>query len=78
MEDRTGPGFSRGSALTGNFDVDFYASKVEHAQISDDSVRTEMPKRYSPVTAGLLSAVCSGCRAVLHTKLLAKHNNIQR
>ena len=49
-----------GSALTGNFDVDFYASKVEHAQISDDSVRMEMPKRYSPMTAGLLSAVVPG------------------
>jgi hypothetical protein len=51
---------SAGSALTGNFDVDFYASKVEQAQISADSVRTEMPKRYSPMTAGLLSAVVPG------------------
>ena len=48
------------STLTGNFNIDFYASSTEHTQLAGDSIQTEVPKPYSPITAGLLSAVIPG------------------
>ncbi|MFZ1978430.1 MAG: hypothetical protein WAV76_10795 [Bacteroidota bacterium] len=48
------------NALTGNFNIDFYASSIEHTQLTGDSIQTDMPKPYSPLTAGLLSAVVPG------------------
>ncbi len=73
----SGSASHRSSALSGNFDVDLYAASTEHVQLAGDSLQAEVPAQFSPIKAGLLSAVVPGAGQVLHKKLLAKFGNFQ-
>ncbi len=48
------------NTLTGNLDIDLSASPASRTGLLGDSLQSAEPVRYSPITAGLLSAVVPG------------------